>query len=153
MKRDFRPGDAKAAGEFALGECLYQPDACAATHARRGRSVDRRGGIHVETRDRSRAVDVPHRAQCPQRDHSPLGVAHLEITHVAGLHAKWRVGLQVDLPGTPELVKVVCIIAAEIHLQRGENIAERHPERFRLGSVNVHEKLRRIGAKTAEKPG
>src|SRR5205823_4451506 len=63
------------------------------------------------------------------------------------------IGLQIDLPGSSELVEVVHIVSAEECAQSRENVVERDAERFHFGAVDIDVELRRISGKAAEGAG
>ena len=64
--------------------------------------------------------------------------------------AEPRSGLDVDLPGPPELVEVVDVERAEIDLQGVENVADLNAQGHALGPVDVEIQPRRIDAGTVE---
>ena len=92
-------------------------------------------------------TDVNHRAE---RHHVAVAVLDLEVLHRVGVHAEGGVGLDVHLPGAAEAVEVVDVVAAQVRLQRVEDVAELHPHLLDLLPVHVHVELRRLGAESVE---
>ena len=113
-------------------------------------AVDRGRREHVVAGDLHRpggVADVDHRAQ---RHHVAVGVADLELLDGLRVHAEGGVGLDVDLPGAAEAVEVVDVVAAQVHLQRVEDVGQRHAHRLGPCPVDVHVELRRAGAEAVE---
>ena len=81
---------------------------------------------------------------------SPSALRTLSCLTVSASDAERGVGLDVHLPGAAEAVEVVDVIAAQIHLQRVEDVGERHAHRLGLGAIDVHVELRRSGAEAVE---
>ena len=93
------------------------------------------------------SLHVGHRAQ---RHHVAVGVADLELPDDVRVHAEGGVGLDVHLPGAAEAVEVVDVVAAQVRLQRVEDVGQLHAHRLDLGPVDVHVELRRAGAEAVE---
>src|SRR4029077_21227635 len=94
--------------------------------ARQQGAGKRRRGEHVVARHGERPVviaDVDHGAE---RHHVTAGIADLELLYGLRIHTKGGVGLDVDLPGAAKAVKVVYVEAAQVHLERIENVCERY---------------------------
>ena len=113
-------------------------------------AVDRGRREHVVAGDLDRPGAVAHLGHRPQRHHVAVGVAHLELLDGFRVGAEGRVGLDVDLPGAAEAVEVVDVVAAQVRLQRVEDVGQRHPHRLGLLAVDVHVELRRAGAEAVE---
>jgi hypothetical protein len=83
-----------------------------------------------------------------QRHHLALALswagAHIELLENVGTGAGARVGLDVDLPGAAELVELIDVIPAHVHLESRKDILDRHLQRLDLGAVDVHEELGRV---------
>ena len=60
-----------------------------------------------------------------QRDHLARGVAGLEVGHLCHGGAERGVGLRHDVPRAAKIVEIVDVKAAEVDLQRLENIGDR----------------------------
>ena len=90
---------------------------------------------------------VNHR---PQRHHVAIGVADLELFDGLRVHAEGGVGLDVDLPGAAEAVEVVDVVAAQVGLQRVEDVGELDPHRLDLHAVDIHVELGGAGAEAVE---
>ena len=105
---------------------------------------------HVVAGDLHRPGGVAHLGHRPQRHHVAVGVADLELPDGLRVHAEAGVGLDVDLPGAAEAVEVVDVVAAQVRLQRVEDVGQRHPHRLDLLPVHVHVELGRAGAEAVE---
>ena len=81
---------------------------------------------------------------------SPSALRTLSCLTVSASDAERRVGLDVDLPGAAEAVEVVDVVAAQVRLQRVEDVGQRHAHRLDLLAVDVHVELRRAGAEAVE---
>src|SRR5205814_896406 len=109
---------------------------------------DRRGAVQVVIHDQHRAAGAANTQQCPQLDHLPLVVLHLELPDVPHPVAVAGVGLDVDLPGSAELVEVVDVEAAQVILERIEHIADLHAQRHALAAINLQVQPGRVGPRT-----
>jgi len=135
------------------GEALDHTDDLARADPGQRRAVDGGGRIHVVADDDERpavVLDAGHRAQ---GDHLAAGVADLEPPHVLGPHAEGRVGLHVHLPGPAELVEVVHVEPAQVHLEGLEHLAQRHAHGLALGAIDVDVQLGRVGAEHGGQAG
>ncbi len=88
----------------------------------------------------------------PEGDHVSARVPHLEGRDALGGPPEGRVRLDVDLPGAPEADEVVDVVAAEVDLERREDVTHRDAARLALGAVDVDEELGRVRAVEAEEP-
>ena len=89
------------------GDLFHQRHRLAGAVAR-GRQADHRGGwieiIQADERRSYRRRDFRHRAE---RDHVAVLVAHGQALDLLRRQAKFRVGLDIDLEDTAELVELV----------------------------------------------
>ena len=82
---------------------------------------------------------------------SPLGVARLEVLHVARFGPERRVGLRRDVVRPAIKREVIDVQRAEIDRERVPNGVERHVHGFGLGAVHVQVHLRHAGAEGGER--
>ena len=87
-------------------------------------AVDRGRREHVVADDLDRPGGVADLGHRPQRHHVAVGVADLELLDGLRIHAEGGVGLDVDLPGAAEAVEVVDVVAAQVRLQRVEDVGQ-----------------------------
>ena len=85
-----------------------------------------------------------HTHQSANGNHLALVVAYVEGSNVLRFNPELVIGLDLDLPGTPELVEVIDISRTEIGLQRIEYLAQRNAQFFGLGAVDFSEKLWKV---------
>ena len=78
-------------------------------------------------------------AIAPIGNHRSLLVANLQAAHVLRFHAVFRIGLGVYLPGSTELIEIVDVEAAEVNLQRLEDVTKRDAHRFTLRPIDIDE--------------
>ncbi len=67
--------------------------------------------------------------------------ADLKLVDIFGLDPKLGFGLNFDLVGTPELVKIVDIGRPQKCLQGAENIIQRNIQCFGLGAIHIDKNL------------
>ena len=99
--------------------------------------------------DENRPADLAHVGQGAQRHHLSLIVADLQQMDVRDLVAVLALGLGSDLPMAAEDIETVDVQRSEKDPQRLVQVAEGNAQGGRLGPVDIHEKLRRIGAELA----
>ena len=69
------------------------------------------------------------------------------------LAAERLIGLDVDLPGSAELVEVVDVVGADVDLQRVEDVADADAQGLALGPVDVEVEPGRVGAGAVAQAG
>src|SRR5436305_336301 len=98
----------------------------------------------------SRRLNEMRLSERPNRNHRAAFAADINTIDVVDLVAKPRFGLDIDLPGAAEQVKVVYVKAAERRLQRTEDVADLDAQHLRLVAVDLKPDLRRVGGVGAE---
>jgi hypothetical protein len=132
------------------GDGFHDIKALAGTEASRRRAVDRSGREQVVERDERRSLrgfDVCHGAQ---GDHLPALVAHPILLDVVRRKPLFGVSLREDHEVVSKPGEEVDVSAAQVALQRIKNVADRHAQRFGLGTVHLHRNLRDLGAERRE---
>ena len=100
-----------------------------------------------------RPQGVADLAQRAERNAIALAVQDVEVLDILGLGPHAPLGLDHDLPDLAVQVEVVDVVAAEVGLQRGEEVGDRHVEPPGLGAVDVELELGHPGREGREDPG
>ena len=88
-----------------------------------------------------------------ERDLLPLAVEDVELGDVLGPGRRSALGLDHDLPDLAVEVEVVDVVAAEVRLEDGEDVGDRHVEAPGLGPVEVEAELGHPGRERREDAG
>ncbi len=123
---------AEPLGQHLGGDPLHRLQGLAGAEARGRGAVELRGGVEVVVRHVDRAEGVLHLAQRAEVDPLPLPVKDVKVLDVLGPGPHAAFGLDHDLPDLTVEVEVVDVEAAEVGLERREDVRDRHvePPRF-----------------------
>ena len=88
-----------------------------------------------------------------QRHHRSGGVARFQLGDVGRMARNGASACGDDFVGSAEIVEIVDVIAAQIDLQRLEDIGDRDVLLLGLGAIDVGIQLRHTGAESGEQPG
>ena len=144
---------AESLGQDLGGDLLHRGERLARAVARGGPAVDLGRGVEVVVRHVDRPQGVADLAQRAERDAVSLAVQDVEVLDVLGLGPHAPLGLDHDLPDLAVEVEVVDVVAAEVGLEHGEEVGDRHVEAAGLGAVEVELELRHPGREGREDPG